>query len=141
MENISLPKAFLIIGGSKVFPLEKPVTRIGRAFENDLMLEYPQISRKHAELRFGLGNYEIIDMESTGGTFVNGKRIDRQILQKGDVITLVNIHLVFGQDDIPDSTTQYQKPKDSSKTGMDTTLLQFKSKDEDKDKGNKGSSF
>ena len=139
MEHQTLPRAFLIIGGAKVFPIEHPVTRIGRAFENDLMLEYPQISRLHAELRFGPGYYEIIDLESTGGTFVNGNKIKNQKLHKGDVITLVNLHLVFGQDDIPDSTTQYKKPKDSKHADQETKVLPHKT--QENSKGGEGSAF
>lgn len=122
MEIRELPKAFLIIGGTKVFPIDKRVVKIGRSFENDLMLEYPQISRLHAELRFHQGHFEIVDLNSTGGTFVNGVKIQNKILHQGDVITLVNLHLVFGQDDQPDSdqTTPYIKPEDSEKASQNT---------------------
>lgn len=125
MEFQTLPKAFLIIGGTKVFPLEKQVVKIGRALENDLMLEYPQVSRMHAELRFTQGYFEIVDLESTGGTFVNGDRIKTQTLHKGDVITLVNLHLVFGQDDMPDlsQVTPYTKPTESDQATRDTKTL------------------
>ena len=123
--NTELPKAFLIIGGNKVYPIELPVVRIGRAFDNEIVLEYPQISRKHAELRYSQGFFEIIDTDSTGGTFVNGVRIKRQVLNKGDVISLVNLHLVFGQDEVPDSdkTTQYRKPQDVRQEEQDTIIL------------------
>lgn len=125
MEFHKLPKAFLIIGGTKVFPIEKQVVKIGRALENDLMLEYPQISRMHAELRFTQGTFEIVDLESTGGTFVNGDKIKTQTLHKGDVITLVNLHLVFGQDDLPDPSqvTPYTKPIESDQATRDTKTL------------------
>jgi pSer/pThr/pTyr-binding forkhead associated (FHA) protein len=135
------PDAFLIIGGTKVFPIEKQVVKIGRAYENDLMLEYPQVSRLHAELRFDQGSYEIIDLNSTGGTFVNGERIKQQTLSKGDVITLVNLHLVFGQDDPPDysSVIPYAKPGDSIQAAQNTqTLPQSKTK---KPTSSEGSSF
>lgn len=123
--NTELPKAFLIIGGSKIFPIESQVIKIGRAFDNDLVLEYPQISRKHAELRYSQGYFEIFDTDSTGGTFVNGVRIKQQVLNKGDVISLVNLHLVFGQDEVPDSdkTTQYRKPQDARQGEQDTMIL------------------
>lgn len=125
MESQLLPKAFLIIGGTKVFPIEKQVIKIGRAFENDLMLEYPQISRLHAELRFTRGVFEIVDLESTGGTFVNGEKVQKQNLHKGDVITLVNLHLIFGQDDLPDSSqvTPYTRPTETDLATRDTKTL------------------
>jgi pSer/pThr/pTyr-binding forkhead associated (FHA) protein len=112
--NKDFPKAFLIIGGSKLFSIDKPVIQIGRSLDNDLVLDYAQISRKHAEIKYSQSFYEITDLESMGGTFVNGDKITNKKLNKGDVITLVNLHLVFGQDDFPDSssTTQYQIPED-----------------------------
>jgi pSer/pThr/pTyr-binding forkhead associated (FHA) protein len=124
-EHIEIPKAFLIIGGSKIFPIESKIISIGRSFDNDLVLEYPQISRKHAELRYSQGLFEIIDTDSTGGTFVNGVRIKQQTLNKGDVISLVNLHLVFGQDELPDSdsTTQYRKPQDGLQGEQETVIL------------------
>jgi len=126
--NIELPKAFLIIGGTKIFPIELQIIRIGRQFDNDLVLEYPQVSRKHAELRFSDGCFEIVDLNSTGGTFVNGVKVKNQILNKGDVISLVNLHLVFGQDELPDSsqTSQYRKPQDVRHGDQDTMILPTK---------------
>jgi pSer/pThr/pTyr-binding forkhead associated (FHA) protein len=122
MENRDLPIAFFVIGGSKIFPIDKQVIQIGRSRENDIILDYPQISRKHAELRFNQGYFEISDLDSMGGTFVNGEMISRKKLDKGDVVTLVNLHLVFGQDEIPDSATtiEYHKPEDSLIAEQDT---------------------
>ena len=122
MENRDFPKAFLIIGGSKLFSIEKPIIRIGRSLDNDLALDFPQISRKHAELHYSQGYFEIIDLGSMGGTFVNGERITDKKMRKGDVITLVNLHLVFGQDEIPDSaeTEQYLMPEDPISAEKDT---------------------
>jgi pSer/pThr/pTyr-binding forkhead associated (FHA) protein len=117
--------AFLIIGGSKLFPIEKKVTRIGRSYENDLILQYPQISRRHAEIRYDAGQFEIVDINSTGGTFLNGVKIWQQVLNKGDVITLVNLNLVFGQGRYPDMATVslYQNPVDRFKANKDTKTL------------------
>lgn len=120
-----LPIAFLIFGGSKVYNIVSKVTTIGRAYENDLVVEYPQVSRQHAELRYLDENFEIVDLDSTGGTFVNGIRVERQVLNKGDVISLVNLHFVFGQDELPDpgQTTQYRKPRDARGEEQDTMIL------------------
>jgi len=118
-------KAFLIIAGSKVFPIENPVTKIGRSFDNDLILQYPQISRKHAELRFTQGHFEIVDVGSTGGTSVNGNKITNHTLSKGDVITLVNLHLVFGLNADPNLSpaTLYHAPHDDTLANKDTKTL------------------
>lgn len=63
------------IGMGEKFPLNKPVVRIGRGADNDVILQDPQVSRHHAELRREGGRWYIIDLNSTNGTFVNGQRI------------------------------------------------------------------
>jgi len=117
-----LSNAFLIIGSSKIFLIKKHVIYLGRSRENDLILDFPQISRKHAELQFAEGCFYISDLNSMGGTFVNGDKITRKKLEKGDIITLANLHLVFGQDVIPESATNklYETPNDSEISEQDT---------------------
>jgi len=98
-EDVSVPEnAFLIIDGRKVFPLAAPVVNIGRRLENQLTIDDPRVSRTHAQLRSIKGRYVIFDLNSTGGTFINGKRISQTILYPGDVISLAGVDLVFGQD-------------------------------------------
>ena len=111
-DESTLSQAVLIVDSSMVFSFEDDVISIGRALENDLVLDYPQISRKHAELRYQQGKFEIVDLGSSGGVYVNGKKIERQVLSKGDVITLTNLHLVFGLDEpiSPKPATQYKPP-------------------------------
>ncbi|MGD9935797.1 MAG: FHA domain-containing protein, partial [Dehalococcoidia bacterium] len=49
---------------------------IGRSVENDLVLEAPNISRKHARLLRTDGSFELTDLGSANGTVVNGHEID-----------------------------------------------------------------
>jgi hypothetical protein len=100
-ENIIPENAFLIIDGRKVFPLNGLVINIGRRLENQLAIDDPRISRTHAQLRAIKGRYVIFDLNSTGGTFVNGQRTSQIILYPGDVISLAGVNLVFGQDNPP----------------------------------------
>jgi pSer/pThr/pTyr-binding forkhead associated (FHA) protein len=63
------------------------VLRIGRAPDNDLVLADTGISRYHAELRDpGGGTYEITDLQSRNGTFVNGERISSATVTEQDII-------------------------------------------------------
>ncbi|MBI4761627.1 MAG: FHA domain-containing protein [Chloroflexota bacterium] len=93
--------AFLIVEGVKVFPLKEPVINVGRRLENHLVIDDPRISRNHAQLRAINGRYVIFDLNSTGGTFVNGQRTSQTVLYPGDVISLAGVALIFGQDTPP----------------------------------------
>lgn len=100
-ENKIPENAFLIIDGRKVFPLNGLVVNIGRRLENHLAIDDPRVSRTHAQLRAIKGRYVLFDLNSTGGTFINGQRTSQSILYPGDVISLAGVSLVFGQDNPP----------------------------------------
>ena len=93
--------AFLIVEGVKVYPLKDPVVNVGRRLENHLVIDDPRISRNHAQLRAINGRYVLFDLNSTGGTFVNGQRTSQTVLYPGDVISLAGVALIFGQDNPP----------------------------------------
>ncbi len=90
--------AFLIVQGTRIFPLNRTVINIGRRLDNHLVIDDPRISRSHAQLRVVKGRYMLFDLNSTGGTFVNNQRINQSILYPGDVISLAGVMLIFGQD-------------------------------------------
>ncbi len=61
--------------------------RIGRTSDNDLVLSDLSISRHHAELRkSGDGKYQIVDLGSHNGTFVNGQRVTSATLTEKDIV-------------------------------------------------------
>jgi predicted component of type VI protein secretion system len=63
--------------------------RIGRLSDNDITLAELDVSRYHAELRHQPdGSFEIIDVGSHGGTYVNGERVTRKLLTEQDIITI-----------------------------------------------------
>ncbi|MEU9499925.1 FHA domain-containing protein [Streptomyces sp. NPDC048196] len=61
-------------------------TRIGRAADNDLVVDDLSVSRRHAELRAGPEGFEIVDLGSHNGTYLNGQPVDRAPLIPGDII-------------------------------------------------------
>jgi ABC-type multidrug transport system ATPase subunit len=70
-----------------VIPMSVMNLRIGRAKDNDLVLDDPLVSRYHAELRKRpTGGHEIADLGSQNGTFVNGSRIASQPLTGTDTV-------------------------------------------------------
>lgn len=96
----SLPAgAFLVVNGIEIFSLAQPVINIGRRPDNQLVIDDPRISRIHAQLRAVKGRYVIFDLDSTGGTQVNGKTTLQSVLFPGDVILLAGIPLVYGQEE------------------------------------------
>jgi hypothetical protein len=68
---------------------------LGRATECDIVVDDLSTSRRHAELRSEDGDYWVVDLGSTNGTEVNGKRVDRAKLEPGDVITVGQTQLHF----------------------------------------------
>lgn len=103
------PGAFLVVDGLYSFPLEQPVIDIGRGAGNHLLLEDERVSRRHAQLRLIEGRFTIFDLDSTGGTYVNGKPIRQQALTPGDVISLAGVPLVYGEDsDLSEKTQEMQ---------------------------------
>jgi ABC-type multidrug transport system ATPase subunit/pSer/pThr/pTyr-binding forkhead associated (FHA) protein len=72
-------------------PLPARIMRIGRTAGNDLVVEDLGVSRKHAELRKSpTGRYEIIDLGSYNGTYVNGSRVGCAELSEADIISIGN---------------------------------------------------
>jgi len=93
--------SFLIVEGVKIYPLNLPVVNIGRRLDNQLVIDDPRISRNHAQLRAIKGRFIVFDLNSTGGTFINGQRTSQSVLYPGDVISLAGVALIFGQDNPP----------------------------------------
>ena len=73
----------------------KKITTLGRNLKNDLVFHEALLSRDHAEIVLEGEQYILYDKASTGGTFVNGKKIERCLLNSGDLISLVNIQIMF----------------------------------------------
>lgn len=96
--------AFLIVEGNRVFPLNRSVINIGRRADNQLVMPDPRVSRSHAQIRVVRGQYVLFDLNSTGGTMVNGRRIHQCALKPGDVISLSGVPLIYGEETPDDDT-------------------------------------
>jgi hypothetical protein len=97
--NQSIPRSsYLILEGSQLFNLSQVVTNIGRKEDNQLAINDRRISRYHAQIRASQGKFVIFDLQSSGGTFLNGQRIHQAVLRSGDVISLAGVLIVFGQE-------------------------------------------
>jgi pSer/pThr/pTyr-binding forkhead associated (FHA) protein len=77
------------------FFLESEVFTIGRGEDNTLRLEDPMVSREHARISTVMHDQILADLNSANGTIVNGAKIDKHILQHGDVIELGRFRLKY----------------------------------------------
>ena len=77
--------------------IDKRRVLLGRAKDCDIQLADSNVSRHHAELRREGGEHWIVDLDSTNGTEVNGRRAKRAKLEDGDTITLGSTEIVFGR--------------------------------------------
>jgi pSer/pThr/pTyr-binding forkhead associated (FHA) protein len=71
---------------------------IGRSKECDVQLADPNVSRRHAELRQEGAAYWIIDLDSTNGLEVNGRRLKRAKLESGDRVTIGTTEITFSRE-------------------------------------------
>jgi hypothetical protein len=91
-------RATLTIDG-RVVPLSADRVVLGRSRECDIQIDDGNVSRRHAELdRDGDSGWTVVDLGSTNGTEVNGRRITkRTTLDDGDRIGIGGTELVFGR--------------------------------------------
>ena len=71
---------------------------LGRRSDNHVVIDDMRVSRIHAQIRAIKEHYVIFDLDSSGGTFVNGVCLSQSTLYPGDVISLAGVDLVYGQD-------------------------------------------
>ena len=71
------------------------LTAIGREKANSVVLDSDRVSRTHAVIDWDGDHYTVIDTGSRNGTYVNGKRVRRQALRNGDVMTIGDFEMRF----------------------------------------------
>ncbi|PWT91773.1 MAG: hypothetical protein C5B54_04690 [Acidobacteria bacterium] len=93
--KVTLARLTLKGDQSKVFPLVEQEYMAGRQSNNQIQVQDPGVSNIHARIFRGPEGYVLEDLNSRNGTFVNGTRVVRKVLQEGDVIRLGNLELVY----------------------------------------------
>jgi pSer/pThr/pTyr-binding forkhead associated (FHA) protein len=78
------------------YAIEKTLT-IGRLKDNRLVLDHPSVSSHHACVFSDGGQFILEDLQSTNGTFVNGRRVSRRTLRNGDVMKIGRHTILFDQ--------------------------------------------
>jgi pSer/pThr/pTyr-binding forkhead associated (FHA) protein len=80
--------------GSK-FLLDTDVTRVGRHPGSDIFLDDITVSRRHVEVARSGAGYELRDVGSLNGTYLNRQRVEQSVLANGDEIQIGKFKLVF----------------------------------------------
>lgn len=92
-----MPTLFVIQGndqGSRI-EFDSPTVGVGRDSTNRVHLHDTEVSRNHVELRRQGDRYVLVDLESSNGTYVNGKSVHRHTLQPGDRIQVGQTVMLF----------------------------------------------
>lgn len=90
--------ATLTVGGHTI-AITNDRAVIGRSRDCDVMLDDVNSSRRHCEVVRGRKGWEVVDLGSTNGTEINGRRVGRGPLADGDRITVGGSEIVFGCDE------------------------------------------
>lgn len=73
------------------------VATIGRTPDNEIPVELPEVSRRHARLSFDNNGFTIKDLNSNNGTYVNGERVPEARLKAGDRVQVGPAVFIFGE--------------------------------------------
>jgi pSer/pThr/pTyr-binding forkhead associated (FHA) protein len=91
-------RPFLVVEGNRHVNLTQPTVSVGRALDNDVIIDDPRVSRHHAQLQRRYGHYVLHDLDSTGGSKINGYPVEECLLHSGDVISFAGVEVIYGED-------------------------------------------
>lgn len=99
VEGLPSGSALLVVkrgpnAGSR-FLLDQPTTSAGRHPDSDIFLDDVTVSRRHAEFRAEGGEFQVVDVGSLNGTYVNREPVDSAALSNGDEVQIGKFRLVF----------------------------------------------
>jgi hypothetical protein len=88
----------LLIADGKRFVIDRPRAVVGRSQRCDYVLSDPNVSRRHFELQLRDNDWYLVDLDSTNGVSVNGRRVATSHLSPGDEILVGSSSLRFDVD-------------------------------------------
>jgi pSer/pThr/pTyr-binding forkhead associated (FHA) protein len=91
------------------FPLDKERIILGRKAENDIQVDNLAVSGQHAAIITILNDSFLEDLDSTNGTYVNGKLVKKHALKNGDVVTIGKHELKYVNDEASDEDDEFEK--------------------------------
>ena len=99
IDELSNGSALLVIkrgpnAGSR-FALNQPVTSVGRHPNSDIFCDDITVTRRHAEFRCQNNQFQVVDVGSLNGTYVNREPVQSAVLANGDEIQIGKFRLLF----------------------------------------------
>jgi RsiW-degrading membrane proteinase PrsW (M82 family) len=98
-ENLSTRPHFIAIsttGEERIaYILYESETFVGRTLNNAFVIEHPSVSKRHARIVIQDEKYAVLDLGSSNGTFVNGKRVTESRLEDGCEVRFGRAHFVY----------------------------------------------
>lgn len=110
MNSIKVNKGNFNVGR---FELKDKFFNIGRHTSNDLSLNDSTVSGEHARITSIMKTSYIQDLGSTNGTFVNGRKVQQQVLRNDDIVTIGEYSIMFISEDLE---VKPSKDRDIAKT-------------------------
>ena len=77
------------------FALDADVITVGRHPDSDIFLDDVTVSRRHAELRRAGPGFDVVDVGSLNGTYLNKDRVETALLSNGDELQVGKFKLVY----------------------------------------------
>jgi pSer/pThr/pTyr-binding forkhead associated (FHA) protein len=105
-------RPYLLINNKLVYYLRPGDTAVGRANHNDIVILDLRVSRDHLMITEISGRYHLLDLNSSGGTYVNERQVAQRLLEPGDAISLAQqISLSYGEDpqELPRTAREYRR--------------------------------
>jgi Protein of unknown function (DUF3662)/FHA domain len=90
-------RGYIVVGGKRHVLAGERLT-IGRSRDSEIVVDDPNVSRRHAEVRKTIEGWMIVDLGSTNGVKINGRRVQEEVLRPGDKITLGLVELEFDEE-------------------------------------------
>jgi pSer/pThr/pTyr-binding forkhead associated (FHA) protein len=90
-----IPLRLMVLPEARPVELAKPAVLVGRHSDVELRLAYPDVSRRHCRLVYADGVWQVQDLDSLNGLFVNGERMHEATLYEGDHIRVGEATLVI----------------------------------------------
>ncbi len=123
-----MPKMIVSIDGVviKEAQLTKDRTTLGRRPYNDIVIDNLAVSGEHAVMQMSGADVQLEDLNSTNGTYVNGKAIKKQQLQNGDTIEIGKYKIRFVHDGASEGTERKTSINSGAVVGADGAGAPFK---------------